>query len=58
MGTVCTSCAKCDQIFYSKVDQRPDNKPVISERDINVIQNNWQILKLDIANIGTMTFVG
>ena len=52
------NCAKCPKHFYSKVDQKPDNKPYISDREINVIQNNWQILKLDIANIGTMTFIG
>ena len=42
----------------TKVKQKPYEKPVLSILQIYVIQNNWQILKLYIANIGTMTFIG
>jgi hypothetical protein len=33
------------------------NAPIVSEAEKMIIQNNWQTLKLHIANIGVITYV-
>ena len=51
-------CVKLKIKRKSKIKHVSDEKPILTFEQAAVIGNNWKILKLDIANIGTMTFVG
>ena len=55
MGNTCVACLNTRK--RPKVYYKTAQKPEIADVQINVIRNNWKLLKLDIASIGTMTFV-
>ena len=59
MGCVCDRISEKNQAKISQrteTDKR-DNSIDLTEQQKCVIRNNWQVLKLDVANVGVITFV-
>ena len=54
MGNICIGSSTAKRQI---TDKKSSNKPELSKIEINVIRNNWKVLKMDIARIGTITFV-
>ncbi|XP_060583494.1 cytoglobin-2-like [Ruditapes philippinarum] len=57
MGCVCDGIKlRCSRKIEPKEDDR-EGPPTWTQDEISVLQNNWQVLKLHLANIGVNTFI-
>ena len=55
------ACAKLHRRHSAKVGQSPEQEEGLTQLTVDqiaVIKNNWKKMKLDVAAIGSMVFVG
>jgi hypothetical protein len=57
MGCICNGIKlRCSR----KIDPKEDYgtvPPALTQDEISVLQNNWQVLKIHLANVGVNTFI-
>ncbi|XP_062591821.1 neuroglobin-like [Saccostrea cucullata] len=56
MGSVVTS-PLCGDINYNKIAVKEAAGPRLSEEQLNLLEKSWDSIKVNIANIGVVTFI-